>query len=321
MVPLPARVTGANLRAVGDRRRGYGTDRARETMRRLMGMGVNTLGLLMEGRMENVHDTEISLPSRAELQALERGLADANALGLATVLIPHLFLDDGTWRGEIRWPDPENANAWWSDYEAFILRAAEIADRSGTTVLSLGVELKAMSAEPGAKVRLARVAARVREVYRGLLTYNANWDEGEQVGFWDLVDVAGVNGYYPLVPDPVRGAGQVAVRLGKLAALARRPLVVLEVGYRAGPASNVRPWEWPEHIEGAQVDDGAQAAAYAAVLSEWLAVRGVQGLMFWVVPTDPDDPASEPRHGFNPLNRPAEEVIRRAFLGQQRPDT
>ena len=43
---------------------------------------------------------------------------------------------------------------------------------------------------------------------------------------------------------------------------------------------------------------------------------GVRGLLLWVVPTDPDDPASEPAHGFNPLNRPAEQVIRRAFLGE-----
>ena len=56
--------------------------------------------------------------------------------------------------------------------------------------------------------------------------------------------------------------------------------------------------------------------AYAAMLAHWLEAPGVRGLLLWVVPTDPDDPASEPAHGFNPLNRPAEQVIRRAFLGE-----
>ena len=48
-------------------------------------------------------------------------------------------------------------------------------------------------------------------------------------------------------------------------------------------------------------------------LTHWLAAPGVRGLMVWVIPTDPDDPASEPPHGFNPLNKPAEKVIGQVF--------
>ncbi len=61
------------------------------------------------------------------------------------------------------------------------------------------------------------------------------------------------------------------------------------------------------------IDEAAQANAWAAVLTHWLPARGVRGLLVWVVPTDPDDPASEPRHGFNPLNKAAEQVIAKAF--------
>ena len=53
----------------------------------------------------------------------------------------------------------------------------------------------------------------------------------------------------------------------------------------------------------------------AAQRLHWLHADGVRGLMVWVVPTDPDDPASEPAHGFNPLNKPAEQVICRVFGG------
>ena len=59
VVPLPQVVKGASIRPVGDRRRGYGTAAARQTMKRLQSMGVNTIGVLLEGRMEDLRSTEI----------------------------------------------------------------------------------------------------------------------------------------------------------------------------------------------------------------------------------------------------------------------
>ena len=228
------------------------------------------------------------------------------------MLIPHLYLDDGAWRGDIRRDDPGDAEAWWGSSAAFVLQAAAVAEATGATVLSVGVELKGLSKDARHGARMRALTQAVRRQYGGALTYSANWDVAEAVGWWGAVDFAGVNGYYPLVPEPERGAEAVARRLSALAASAGRPVLVLEAGYRASPLSHLRPWEWPDQVE-ASVDPAAQARAWAAVLTHWLEAEGVRGLMVWVVPTDPDDPASEPAHGFNPLNKPAEEVIGRVF--------
>ncbi|MCA9556260.1 MAG: hypothetical protein KC933_39915 [Myxococcales bacterium] len=310
--PLPAVVKGANLRPVGDRRRGYGTRTARQTLQRLKGLGVNTIGVLMEGRMDDAGSDEVQGPPRDDLEATRQALLDAHALGFATVLIPHLYLDDGTWRGDLMRDDPDEARAWWASYQAFVLQAASLAQATGTTALSVGVELKALSRDRAHTPHMRAVVAAVRRQYSGTLTYSANWDEAEAVRWWDAVDLAGVNGYYPLEPEPERGAEAVARRLAALATLAGRPVLVLEAGYRSSPLSHLRPWEWPDQIE-PSVDPGAQSRAWAAVLTHWLAAPGVRGLMVWVIPTDPDDPASEPPHGFNPLNKPAEKVIGQVF--------
>ncbi|MBK6689046.1 MAG: hypothetical protein IPG45_31555 [Deltaproteobacteria bacterium] len=317
-VALPPRVTGANLRAVGDPKHGYGTRTARRTLERLQGLGVNTIGVLMEGRMAGLESTTVERPSPEDEAAVAAALLDANTLGFATVLIPHLILDDGEWRGDLRYDDPADTQAFFTSYGTFMNAAADLAARSGATVLSLGVELKGLSSSEAGAEGMRTLSAEVRRHYSGLLTYNANWDEAEQVRFWDATDLAGVNGYYPLVPDPVRGAESVALRLSNLALLAERDVLVLEVGYRSSPLSHVRPWEWPEQVEPA-VDQTSQANAYAAVLSEWLRTPHVRGLLFWVVPTDPDDPASEPPHGFSPINKAAEAVIKEAFLGRAAP--
>lgn len=315
-IALPARVTGANLAPVGDVRRGYGTKTARATVERLKTLGVNTVSVLMEGRSTDLSDRSIRLPSPAELEAIAATLRDANAQGVATILIPHLYLDDGAWRGSIAHDDPRAFEEWWASYQAFIGTAAHLAESTGTSLLAIGVELKALSNRADFAARMFALASETRRTYRGALTYAANWDEAEAVKFWGAVDLVGINGYYPLVPEPVRGAEAIARRMSALAADTQREVLVLEVGYRASPLSHERPWEWPDHV-GAIVDDGSQANCWAAVLSSWLNAPDVRGLLIWVVPTDPDDPASEPRHGFNPLNKPAEQVIARAFRGQR----
>jgi hypothetical protein len=302
---------------VGDERHGYGTRTARDTMERLRDLGVNTLGILLEGRMSSRTAPEVHGPGRDAVEATRAALRDAHALGFATVLVPHLYVDDGTWRGDLAWTTDEDAELWWRTYGAFIGTAAALADATGASLLAVGVELKAMSAEPETRPRIARLIERVRGIYDGPLTYAANWDEAEDVGFWDLIDIPGVNGYYPLEPTPARGAEAVARRLHALSERAGEDVLVIEVGYRSSPLSHLEPWAWPEQIEPV-VDRAAQARAWAAVLTHWLDAPGIRGLMAWVIPSAPDDPASEPPHGFNPLNKPAERVIGQAFGG--RPD-
>lgn len=317
-LPLPLHVQGATLRPVGDRRRGYGTAKARETMLRLREMGVNTVSVLMEGRMDDLEDRAVRGPESEDLDALRAMLHDARSLGFATVLVPHLYLDDGAWRGDIVHRDPKARDAWWASYTELMRTAAELARETGVSLLSIGVELKGMSSELDTRTRMRHLRVRIGQIYRGPVTYSANWDEAEQVAFWDVIDVPGVNGYYPLLPDPDRGAEAIGRRLGALAERAGHEVLVLEAGYRAGPMPHVRPWEWPEDVTVREVDAEAQARAWAAVLTHWLGRTGVRGVIAWVVPTDPDDPASEPAHGFNPMNRAAEEVLRRAFTAGAR---
>lgn len=313
-LPVPQRVQGANVRPVGDVRRGYGSSTARRTFQRLKRLGVNTVGILLNAQLRGLEDPSVQV-DRANLERARHALLDARELGLATVLVPQLVLEDGTWRGNLNWTGRPGTEAWWDSYRRYVLRAAQVARTGGASLLSLGVELKSMSGTQDTRRRMSGLAQQARSIYSGPLTYHANWDEAEDVAFWDGLDLVGVNGYYPLRPDPVRGAEAVAVRLKRLARRTQRPLLVLEVGFRSSPHSHREPWAWPDAVDPV-VDLSAQAQAFAAVLGSWPRVPGVRGLLVWVVPTDPDDPASEPRHGFNPLNKPAEGVLARAFGGR-----
>ena len=280
-------------------------------MERLKKLGINTVGILMEGRMSDRIRAEILAPPKLEQEAIAAALLDANELGLATVLIPHIYLADGSGAARSsRWTSP-GAKLGGAHTRASSTWRVHRLGRRRLDALARGRAQSAVEGERHPRAH-AGLAERVRRDYSGLLTYSANWDEADDVSFWDAVDVVGVNGYYPLAPDPLRGAEKVARELNRLALDAERPVLLLEVGFRSSPLSHLRPWEWPDHVDPV-IDEASQANAWAAVLTHWLGAPGVRGLMVWVVPTDPDDPASEPRHGFNPLNKQAEEVIARVF--------
>jgi Glycoside Hydrolase Family 113 len=110
-----------------------------------------------------------------------------------------------------------------------------------------------------------RLAAAARERYSGELTYAANFDQYEAVGFWDAFDVIGINAYFPLleewIPESERGelAGRFEARWSSLLSsldgfrrrvgLAGHRILFTEIGYAARELATAQPWS----VEGASV--------------------------------------------------------------------
>ena len=67
-------------------------------------------------------------------------------------------------------------------------------------MFSVGVELRSWVTTPRAP-RFERIIDDVRRVYRGLLTYSANWDDVDDTVVLGDVDVIGINAFYPLADE------------------------------------------------------------------------------------------------------------------------
>ena len=101
-----------------------------------------------------------------------------------------------------------------------------------------------------------RVIEEVRGVYSGALTYAANFDQYHQVGFWDALDVIGVNAYFPLRDE--LSSAPVAELEAKMIESWRRvlggidevraaqhpdaPVIFTELGYTSWRGSTIQPW-------------------------------------------------------------------------------
>ncbi len=165
-----------------------------------------------------------------------------------------------------------------------------------------------------------RVIDAIQARYTGLLTYSANWDEEQQVGFWDRLDLVGINAFYPLAEQPGasltvlrQGGRERARRLGEWAQREGRTVLFTEFGYTARPDPAVHPWEWPEDLHGVPVDEHAQADAYRALLEAFAPQPWFAGAMVWRYYADPMDASQEAAHGFSPRLREGEQVLRQLY--------
>jgi hypothetical protein len=100
--------------------------------------------------------------------------------------------------------------------------------------------------------------AAVREVYDGRLTYAANFDNYRNVGFFDELDVMGINGYFELRSYVDREPGEPELRetfrrrwrhvfdeVRQFRArhdLGDKPFIFTELGYTRRKNSTVEPW-------------------------------------------------------------------------------
>ncbi len=97
-----------------------------------------------------------------------------------------------------------------------------------------------------------------REVYSGKLTYAANFDQYHQVGFWEQLDLIGINAYFPLrkrfldesqrdqLPALLQqGWREVMAGIDSFRAsegIAEMPVIFTELGYTERRDSTLAPW-------------------------------------------------------------------------------
>ncbi len=289
-------------------------------------LGATWVALTPFGRVADLGGTGVDptfeAPFDRNRRDVARAVAMAHAHGLRVLIVPHLWVESGDWRALI---DPRTVEGWlrWSEsYRRFASAWAAVAQGAGADMFSVGAELRSW-VTTGHAASFAGVIDDVRRVYRGLVTYSANWDDVDQTVIVGQLDVIGINAFYPLADrlgasasELHEGAERVRARVHALAERWHKPVIFTETGYTTRPDPAVRPWEWPEALAHVPVDEAAQAEAYRALLDPLLEEPDFAGFFVWRVYADPDDTSQEPPWGFSPRAKLAEDVVRDAFASR-----
>lgn len=245
-------------------------------------------------------------------EVLRIAIGEAQALGLAVVVKPHVWVSQ-SWAGAVA-PQSEGAWAsWFADYRGELLRIASVAQAGRADAIAIGTEL----AKTSHRDEWLALIADVRATFEGRVTYVAhNVEEARVVPFWDRLDAIGVSLYPALGADDDRDARRGIMQdiAGELDALSKRfgkPVLIGEVGLRSARGAAERPWESAE--ERLSPPD---PALQADVLADWLAALqrpSISGVLVWRWFTDPDA-GGVADTDFTVQGKPAEDVLRCAWL-------
>jgi hypothetical protein len=310
--------------------KGYGTEASARTMTEAKRLGANWVSLTPFGRVWDLAPSGIDLtfekPYLENERALSRAVEQAHRAGLRVLVVPHLWVENGDWRGQIDPGDDAGWKKWAVDYRRFVLEWAKVAEASHVDMLSIGVELRSFATTTRAPL-LTDVIHDVKGVYDGLLTYGANWDDVMDTVVLGELDVIGLNAFFPLsknygasFDELADGGRQIRDRLRSLSLSWNKPVMFTEIGYTTRKDVTVEPWKWPDGMKDVVIDERAQAEGYAALLAPLLDEPWFAGCFVWRIYSDPDDMSQEARWGFSPRGKLAELVVRDAFAARWEAD-
>jgi hypothetical protein len=275
-------------------------------------LGADTVLLVVDTRQENGTSSHIYLdmritPSTEKLSAL---IDHAKEKKLRVVLMPIVLLDNprgNEWRGTLK---PDSWDDWFDSYREMMTHFAWIAKEHGVDVLVVGSEL--VSSETKVD-QWTKTISKIRDIFKGNLTYSANWDHYPALPFWDQLDLIGMNSYYKLGDDGKVTTAEIEKRwreiqknIDRFSDEKGKPVLFLEVGWCSLENAANEPWDYTR--EDLAIDNDLQKRLYEAYFNVWYRDPHLGGCMMWEWP-----PGAPNEKGYTPKGKPAEAALRDWF--------
>ena len=194
------------------------------------------------------------------------------------------ILGNGSWRGELMTKSEKDWKIFEKEYTAFILDYAKIADSLQVELFCVGTELKRVALEKPQFIR--KLTREVRKVYKGAITYAANWDSYHKIDFWDELDYIGVDAYFPLsdrkLPEinVLEEAWRVISQdLSKVSEKFKKPIIFTEWGYEDEEYVAKEPWKMTTSSKANS--EIMQSNAYKSMFRTLWKEPWMQGIFIW----------------------------------------
>ncbi len=218
-------------------------------------------------------------------EGIKQSVAWAKEQGMKVMLKPQVWARR-TWIGAVAFEQEAEWRSFEESYIQYIVQMAEIAENEHIEILCIGTELSEQALKR--TVFWQNLIAAVRKVYKGRLTYSANWDNWDKVPFWRDLDYIGLGSYFPLshsanpAVDSLKLAWKpIVTRLEAASKSVNKPVLFTEMGYLGVPGCCGRLWELEPKRHELPVDTECQARAFEALLSVFMPKPWWAGGFVW----------------------------------------
>jgi hypothetical protein len=289
---------------------GYTDPKMNEYIHEIINTGAGWIQLAPTQYQNNEDANEIMPTSQTSSdEGIEKAISLAHEHNLKVLLKPHVDVSNSAGSQAKIYPD--DLDAWFSSYASFISHYADIAARLHVEEFAVGTELAGVSRERDHWLNIIHM---VRTRYKGTLVYAANFNEYDQVSFWDALDLIGIDAYWSLSQQPTLKAATlqrawqpIQADLAAFAAKSHRRILFTEAGYTSARGTTTRPYSW---TISQTPDQTEQAAAYQALLTSFDKDPWWAGVFWWIWAAPPDTNENHTLD-FTPRGKAAEKIVRK----------
>ena len=235
--------------------------------------------------------------------------------GIKVMMKPHIWMR-GAFTGHMKMTSEAHWKELEKSYSAFILDFAELAEETNAEILCIGTELEQfVVSRPQFWNNLIR---EIKTVFKGKLTYAANWDEFKRTPFWDDMDYIGVDAYFPVsnsqtptLEECLEGWAKHKAVIQQLSDKFDRPVLFTEFGYRSVDYSGKEPWKSDRYKEPANFE--AQNNTTEALFKTFWHEDWFAGGFIWKWFHNHERSGGSDDNQFTPQNKPVEAIIKAQF--------
>jgi len=236
----------------------------------------------------------------------------AKRQGLKVMIRPMIWIGWGAYTGEIEFDNESDWQTWEKSFEQYIIHYAKICDSLNLDLLCMGTELRQFVTKR--PKYWSNLITKIRNVYKGNVTYAANWDDYQTISFWAKLDYISIDTYFPLAEEKTPSVNYlnlkwspIKIKIKNLSSKHNKPVLFTEYGYRSMDYNTKKPWEShrSNHVN-LQAQENAYISLYQTFWDEpWFA-----GGFLWKWHSDHDRAGGKENADFTPQNKPVIKIIK-----------
>lgn len=269
---------------------------------------VNTITFSFAAQQNNCFSTDIDwkgsfMPQKDEFLEL---ISYSKEKGLKTIVKPMLNVNDGYWRAYIRFFDKDvpcepKWSEWFKSYNEYLMYYGKLCEENNVDMLIVGCELVGTDHR---EEEWRALIKKLRTTYNGLLTYNCDKYQEDNVKWWDCLDYISSSGYYPK-----EKIGKELDRIEKVVNKYNLPFIFTEAGCPSIVGASKCPNDWTV-IENGVYSEEEQYEYYKEFFEECTKRTFVKGFCLWDWPVKSDNKFNG---GYSIKFKKAENIVSEYF--------
>lgn len=240
----------------------------------------------------------------------------AREQGLKIMVKPQIWFRGGAYSGHFELHSEKEWINFETNYRAYVLKFAKIAAETKTEIFCVGTELETFIDR---RLEFWKdLIVEIRLIYKGKLTYAANWDAYKNTWIWKDLDLIAVDAYFPLSNEKVVTKDSLAIgwepwliEMENVSKKYDKKVLFAECGYRSIEYAAKRPWESDNINRTVHLDN--QKTLYSTMFEEAWSKPWIIGGFIWKWFPEHKNSGGEQHIGFTPQNKPAEHVLRHNY--------